>query len=59
VKGKPISKDIKSHIIEGLGVSEKSPGNYELSVMAQDLSHAIPILNKPLSEWLEDNQEAY
>jgi hypothetical protein len=59
VEGKLISKDLKGHIIRALAVKLISPGDYELYVLAQDLSHAIPYLNYPLFKWMDEHGIVY
>ena len=43
------------HTIEGFGLKEISPGNYDVYVIGQDLRSHNTFVHKPLSEWLEEN----
>lgn len=55
VMKKPISNDMKGHLIEGFGVTPTPDGQYDLYVIGENLTHAIPLIKKPLEEWLKDN----
>lgn len=55
VMKQPIGKDLKGHLIQGFGVEPTTSEQYELYVLGQDLTHAIPIIKKPLEQWLTEN----
>jgi hypothetical protein len=55
VMKKPISKDFKSHLIQGFVVKPTSPEKYKLYVLGEDPSHPVPLVDKLLEDWLKDN----
>jgi hypothetical protein len=56
VVGKPISKDLPEHLIAGFSVKEIE-GSYHIFVTADNKNHIIRNVEKPLEDWLEENEE--
>jgi hypothetical protein len=56
VMKQPISKDMKTHIIEGFGIDDPADKNYTVYVIGQDVAHAVSFVTKPLEQWLSENE---
>jgi hypothetical protein len=55
VMKKPISKDMKDHLIEGFSVRKIGEDNYELFVIGQNTGHYYTFIHVPLEQWFMDN----
>ncbi len=55
VMKKPISRDMKDHLIEGFSVRKIDDDNYELHVTGQNLRHVFNHIHTPLEQWLKEN----